>query len=180
PALPEVDTNATVLLAHQQACDVGDRLDEVARQTPPQPLGRPAASFEVGVTESGLLVGTPAYMAPEQFRGQGADAQSDQFSYCVALYEALYDQRPFAGTTMSELADNVISGRLRPTPTTRRIPSRVRRALLRGLATDPAQRWPSMEALLAALAHNPNARGWWYALGGVVVASAGAIALTRG
>jgi eukaryotic-like serine/threonine-protein kinase len=178
--LPEVDTNATVLVAHQRACDVGERLDTAARQTPPEPIGRAPASLEVGVTETGLLVGTPAYMAPEQFRGQVADAQSDQFSYCVALYEALYDQRPFAGTTMGELTDNVINGRLRPTPQARRIPSWVRRALLRGLATDPALRWPSMDALLDALAHNPNARGWWYGLGGVVVASAVAIALAVG
>ena len=132
------------------------------------------------MTETGLLVGTPAYMAPEQFRGQIADAQSDQFSFCVALYEALYGQRPFAGATMSELADNVIHGRVRPAPPNRRVPSWVRRALLRGLSVDSSERWPSMDALLAALAHNPNARGWWYALGGVVVASATAAALAVG
>ncbi len=174
--LAQLDTNATIEVAHQRACDVGERLD--GRALPLTPRG--TGSFEAAVTETGLLVGTPAYMAPEQFRGQIADAQSDQFSFCVALYEALFGQRPFAGTTMSELADNVIHGRVRPAPPSRRVPSWVRRALLRGLAVDSSQRWPSMDALLNALAHNPNARGWWSALGGVVVASATAAALAVG
>ncbi len=174
--LAQFDTNATIEVARQQACDVGERLE--ARALPVTPRG--TGSFEAAVTETGLLVGTPAYMAPEQFRGQIADAQSDQFSFCVALYEALYGQRPFAGATMSELADNVVHGRVRPAPANRRVPSWVRRALLRGLSVDPDERWPSMDALLGALAHNPNARGWWYALGGVVVASATAAALAVG
>ncbi len=174
--LAHVDTNATIEVAHQRSCDVGERLD--ARPPPLAPRG--TGSFEAAVTETGLLVGTPAYMAPEQFRGQIADAQSDQFSFCVALYEALYGQRPFAGTSMTELADNVIHGRVRSAPPNRRVPSWVRRALLRGLSIDSSQRWPSMDALLAALAHNPNARGWSYALAGVLVASATAAALAVG
>jgi tetratricopeptide (TPR) repeat protein len=113
-------------------------------------------------------------MAPEQFRGQLADARSDQFSFCVALYEALYGQRPFAGSTVADLAHNVMQGRLRAVPVSRGVPGRVRRALLRGLATDSEARWPSMDDLLAALSRNPNARSWWYALGGVAVASVAA------
>jgi len=69
---------------------------------------------------------------------------------------------------------------VRPTPPDRRVPSWVRRALLRGLSVDSSARWPSMDALLAALAHNPNARGWWYSLGGVLAASATAAALAVG
>jgi hypothetical protein len=176
----QVDTGSTVELAHQRAVDIGARLEGAPRPTPPEPSAGVTASLSTHLTETGLLVGTPAYMAPEQFRGQLADARSDQFSFCVALYEAIFGQRPFAGTTVIDLAHNVIQGRIRPPPPTRRVPGWLRRALLRGLATDAEARWPSMDDLLAALSRNPGVRGWWYAMGGVAVASAVGAALAFG
>jgi serine/threonine protein kinase/tetratricopeptide (TPR) repeat protein len=186
--LAHVDTDSTVQLAHQQACDVGDRLQPRRLLSPSEPTARlaranpnaNATASDPAMTATGLLVGTPAYMAPEQFRGQLADARSDQFSFCVALYEGLYGQRPFPGSTLVDLAENVIHGRLRPVPVNRRVPGWVKRAVLRGLATDPEARWPSMDALLAALAHNPSARGWWYVAGGVVATLAIAGTVTLG
>jgi serine/threonine protein kinase len=173
PILPgDIDTrdlSSTMDLPHQQSCAVGEELEKRTRKVPGTGKFR-AAALDENLTQTGLLVGTPAYMAPEQFRGQLADARSDQFSFCVALYEALYDERPFAGKTMAELADNVLRSQLRPIPTTKRVPGWVRRALLRGLANDPDARWPSMDALLAALVRSPRARGWWYASAGVAVA----------
>ncbi|HET6148975.1 MAG TPA: serine/threonine-protein kinase [Polyangia bacterium] len=173
------DTGSTVALAHQRAVEIGGRLGDARPSTPLEPIGAQSPPVNANLTETGLLVGTPAYMAPEQFRGQLADARSDQFSFCVALYEALYGQRPFAGGTVIDLAQNVIQGRMRAAPVSRRVPGWVRRALLRGLATDADARWLSMDELLAALSRNPNVRGWWYALGGVAVASlvAGSLAL---
>ncbi|MBZ0232031.1 MAG: serine/threonine protein kinase, partial [Deltaproteobacteria bacterium] len=56
------------------------------------------------LTETGTIVGTPRYMAPEQHRGAAVDARTDQFAFGVALYEALYRQRPFAGDTAAELS----------------------------------------------------------------------------
>ncbi|HTM19879.1 MAG TPA: protein kinase, partial [Kofleriaceae bacterium] len=68
------------------------------------------------LTATGAVLGTPRYMAPEQFLGRLADARSDQFSFCVALWEALYGERPFPGVTAGELAAAVRTGRLREPP----------------------------------------------------------------
>ena len=65
------------------------------------------------LTRTGALVGTPAYMAPEQFGASPITAKSDQFSFCVATYEALYGERPFEGKTLPSLAMNVVQGKLR-------------------------------------------------------------------
>jgi len=54
--------------------------------------------------------GTPAYMAPEQFAREGASAKSDQFSFCVTAWEALYGQRPYGGASLVELATAVTRG----------------------------------------------------------------------
>ncbi|MFY0532801.1 protein kinase domain-containing protein [Nannocystis pusilla] len=110
------------------------------------------------LTSTGALLGTPAYMAPEQLAGHKGDARSDQFSFCVALYEALYGHRPFAGETLGELADSVSSERVTPPPRSTDVPAWVRAALLRGLRADPERRWPSMTELLAALSGDPAAR----------------------
>jgi tetratricopeptide (TPR) repeat protein len=98
-------------------------------------------------------------MAPEQHRGQPADARTDQFAFCVALYEGLYGERPFAGRTAGEIGENVLEGRIREPSTHRRVPGWVRRAVLKGLAVDPAERYPSTHALLSALERDSR-RTW--------------------
>ena len=111
------------------------------------------------LTRDGAIVGTPPYMAPEQDAGGDVDARSDQFSFCAALYEALYGVRPFEGETYAAMSQRRIAGEVRPPPATRGIPGRVRRALLRGLRPDPASRHASMEALLVELgAHRWSSR----------------------
>ena len=102
------------------------------------------------LTRSGRLVGTPAYMAPEQFEGRG-DALSDQFGLCVVLWELAYSQRPFAGETLATLA-RAVNDPPRPPPAGRTaVPGWWRDVLIRGLAPDPAARWPSVAALASAL-----------------------------
>jgi tetratricopeptide (TPR) repeat protein len=123
------------------------------------------------LTRTGELVGTPLYMAPEQFKTQRADARSDQFSFCVALYHALYGAHPFGGGKLGELIAAVTTGRLRPLPPKSAVPPWLRRALLRGLAVDPAVRWESMDALIAALSRDrARQRRRW--LGGAALAGA--------
>jgi hypothetical protein len=104
------------------------------------------------LTQTGARVGTPAYMSPEQHGGRSVDARSDQFSFCAALYEALYGQRPFAGTNHGELAASVMSGSMRVAPARADLAPAIAAAVTRGLSTDPAGRWPTMDELLEVLA----------------------------
>jgi tetratricopeptide (TPR) repeat protein len=127
-----------------------------------------------GLTRTGATMGTPAYMAPEQYLGGETDERTDQFSFCVALYEALYGERPFAGDTYDELRASVTAGVLRDEPAGADVPSHLRKVLARGLSADPEQRFPDMEALLAELARKPRRVGWYWAIGiGVVLVGVG-------
>jgi serine/threonine protein kinase/tetratricopeptide (TPR) repeat protein len=143
------------------------------------PLGRPgerqpamlssssSSLLDSKITRTGAMLGTPAYMAPEQFAGKAADARSDQFSFCVALYEGLYGRRPFAGNHFQALMASVLGGEIAEPPADAKVPAWIRRILLRGLSTKPEARYPSMTALLSALAQDP-AQAMRRRLGGAV------------
>jgi tetratricopeptide (TPR) repeat protein len=127
-----------------------------------------------------MLLGTPAYMAPEQLDGRTIDQRTDQFSFCVALYEALYGERPFAGSTIEALAFATAMGNMRPPRRDARVPSWLRRSLMRGLTADPEHRYPSMDSLLKALGRDP-ARSWrrWASVAAIaLLALAGGGAVT--
>jgi tetratricopeptide (TPR) repeat protein/predicted Ser/Thr protein kinase len=110
-------------------------------------------------TRTGAMLGTPAYMAPEQIEGE-SDARSDQFSFCVTAFEALFGQRPFQAATLAGLIDEIRGGRVVRTSGH----AAIRRTLLRGLDPDPARRHPSMEALLDELErHRDRRRRQWRA-----------------
>ena len=130
-------------------------LRESSSRIEPQPATPPTFAAGTALTRTGALTGTPAYMAPEQFAGKPVDARTDQFAFCVALFEALYGERPFAGTNVIALADSVITGRIREAPKGAEVPAWLRRVVARGLATTPEARWPSMETLAGALADDP-------------------------
>ncbi|MGQ0508198.1 MAG: protein kinase domain-containing protein [Myxococcaceae bacterium] len=113
-------------------------------------------------TETGTLLGTPAYMAPEQRERQPATALSDQYSFCMTLHELLFGTAP---SPVESAAPQ--SG----------VPSRVRRAILRGASEDPAKRFPSMDALLVELSRDP---GRWVRRAAWLSAPVLAVALTVG
>src|SRR5262249_12926978 len=108
-------------------------------------------ALEESIASDGPIAGTPAYMAPEQLAGAPADARTDQFAFCVTLWEALFGERPFAGETVFELAAAVMAGELRAPPRGAKVPQWLRRVCSRGLAGRADDRWPSMQALLAEL-----------------------------
>lgn len=110
------------------------------------------------LTPEDALVGTPAYMAPEVLRREIADQHSDQFSFCVVLYEALHGHRPFVGTTIKELLGAINSGEIPVGALDRAVPLPVRRALRRGLSAVPNHRFTDMGQLLYELENWPHRR----------------------
>ncbi|MEM9463005.1 MAG: serine/threonine-protein kinase [Myxococcota bacterium] len=119
-----------------------------------------SASMEARLTETGCVMGTAAYMSLEQMRGQMVDARSDQFSFCVSLYEAVYGERPFKGRSVLELEQAIPLGLPRKAPPrSRAIPATLRAILSRGMAPAPDDRWPSMEILSAQLERLIRPRG---------------------
>lgn len=130
-------------------------------------------SGDIPLTRTGELMGTPLFMAPEQFAGSRADARTDQFSFCVALYAALFGAHPFPTETLPALMTAVSRGEVRPPPPRAAVPTWLRRAVLRGLSVGPSQRWPSMDALVHILEHDPaNSRRRLVAAGAVVALTA--------
>jgi len=128
-------------------------------------------------SDSAAVMGTPAYMPLEQMKGEEVDARGDQFSFCVALYEAVYGERPFAGESLGELREAREAGRIIAAPRNTKAPAQLREILVRGLAADPTQRWRSMQALLdqLRLLCAPRRRRKLLALGGALALS-GALA----
>lgn len=137
-----------------------------------------AAALDAGVGSAGnaagsstqsALGGTPRYAAPEQFLGEPVTPASDQFSFCVALFEALAGTQPFPGSSASARRTAMLRGDLRSMPPS--VPALVGRALERGLSLQPAARFGSMQALLGAL---EGSRRRWPAM----VAGVGLLAVT--
>lgn len=133
-------------------------------------------SADERLTQDGVVMGTPRYMAPEQHMGRHVDAASDQFSFCLAMLRTLrrgrevYDAKGHRDLAAAKLRQQVTaraSGDLAP--------EWLEEVLLRGLCGKPQDRWPSMKALLDALRHNP--RRVWPFVAGVGLLCAGAIGL---
>jgi eukaryotic-like serine/threonine-protein kinase len=133
--------------------------------TPDNPL------LATRLTSGGVIVGTTHYMSPEQLMDLDIGPASDQFSFCVALWEALYGERPYPGETMLQLALAYRDERITP-PKRRGVPGTIRRALLRGLQLRPTDRFSSMHQLLEALEQACRRRRTRGEEAGLIVATA--------
>jgi tetratricopeptide (TPR) repeat protein len=131
-------------------------LARLSSETTPPPGGAPDAEIESrsplsqNLTMAGTLVGTPAYMAPELRQGVVADARSDQFSFGVALYEGLFRIRPYGKDAPAETKPK--------SPPESKVPAHLQRVVMRAIAPDPADRFASMDELLAELGIDLGAR----------------------
>jgi hypothetical protein len=106
------------------------------------------------LARDGGLLGTPAYMAPEQIRGQTVDGRADLFSLGVVLYELLTGARPFAGETISSVIYRVVHEEPRAASAVNpRVDAELSSLLRRALAKDPRERFQSGADLAAALRH---------------------------
>jgi tRNA A-37 threonylcarbamoyl transferase component Bud32/tetratricopeptide (TPR) repeat protein len=132
------------------------------------------------VTESGELLGTPGYMAPEQCLQEEIDERTDQFAFCVALYEAVYGQKPFP-SDVTESVQAMLADQVKAPPKGTKVPAHIHRALLRGLASNKSDRHPRMLALLEELSREPTKRRRQVAgaVAAVVAMAVGAVWLNR-
>ncbi|HWN68566.1 MAG TPA: tetratricopeptide repeat protein [Haliangium sp.] len=145
PPAPRSDTPS-----RPAAPDAPSRPD--APDTPSRP-GEPNTQRKAALrlTATGMVMGTPRYMAPEQMRGQTPDHRSDQFSFCVALFHALHGEWPFRGATAHELMRAAAAGAFVQPKSQAEVPAVVRKAILRGLSAEPADRFAGMGELLGVL-----------------------------
>jgi eukaryotic-like serine/threonine-protein kinase len=136
---------------------------------------RPSIPEEL--TAAGTIMGTPRYMAPEQHRGEEADARSDQFAFCVALYETLYEQRAFSAPDYEALGAQKHRPRRGPPPRRRGVSTALASAVCTGLSANRDDRFADMRPLIAVIARAraPRSRARWVAA--ALVASIGSAGL---
>jgi tetratricopeptide (TPR) repeat protein len=154
----------------------------LARGDDPESGPTSGGLVDIALTRTGAVHGTPAYMAPEQFEGGSVDVRADQFSFCLALAEAL--------TRTSAPRETTTASRNAPEPWDARawlaghkMPSRLRQALLRGLSRDRDDRFDSLDPILDALdgAIRPRSRSrvWTVAAAGLVATAATVVLATQ-
>ncbi len=143
----------------QQSADPKVFADAPTRKTGPEDLMPSALRADGRLTRTGAVVGTPAFMSPEQHDGRPVDARSDQFSFAVVLWLTLYGERPFAGETLVQIAFSTVLGRVKAPRLGHGHPPEAEAVLRRALSARPDDRFESMTALLARLSAIEPAEG---------------------
>lgn len=121
-------------------------------------LSSESSALDTSLTAQGTVMGTPAYMAPEQHLGKPTGPAADQFAFCVSLWEALYGHRPFRGETHAAVAFAATRGTVTSPPDDHGVPRWIHAVILRGLQPQPDDRFVDMKTLIAALEANPARR----------------------
>ena len=119
-----------------------------------QPIDGDAPTEALLQTAAGIVLGTCAYMSPEQARGQEVDARTDLFSLGVTLYEMVAGRAPFVGVTASDVMASVL--RTQPTPLVQVVsdsPTELDRIVTKALEKDPEERYQSAKDLIVDLKH---------------------------
>lgn len=148
--------------ARARVMDFGLAHAHESSQPAPEPIAptaeTPTGSIRRRITLPGIMLGTPAYMSPEAMFGQKTDPRSDEFSFAIALYEALYGFRPFEGATAPAVAAEIQANRVRPPPRATRVPRRIHQLLLKALRANPDERFQTLRALLIQLGRRKTSR----------------------
>ncbi|MES2523137.1 MAG: protein kinase [Gemmatimonadota bacterium] len=110
-----------------------------------------ARTDDVGITRTGIVIGTPAYLSPEQMRGERADPRSDLWSLGVTLYEMLARRRPFDGESFVAVAQQVLLDEPAPLPSTLDAPPALHLLIDRLLAKEPADRFSRASDVIAVI-----------------------------
>lgn len=157
-----------------EAQSLGDGEEITGRSRPAEAVPQ-ASALASPVTRAGAVLGTPFYMAPEQFRGEPAGAAADQFAFCVSLWEALTGEPPFAGRDVKERLAHIEKAEVRES-SRKQMPLWLRRGIIKGLSDKPSARYASMDALLERIDRDPwhRVRPWVYGGAAAVALLAGA------
>ncbi|MEM9456859.1 MAG: serine/threonine-protein kinase [Myxococcota bacterium] len=117
------------------------------------------SQFTESLTDTGVVVGTMGYIAPEQLLGLSVGPSCDQFSLCATLFEILFGVRPFDGKTGDAVAMAIVTGDVSAVPDEVEVPASVAAALRQGMGATPAERFASMKDLAEALRKAMEAQG---------------------
>ncbi len=181
PANVMLDLNDAGLVKTVRVMDFGLAVSSEDTTDHPTPTGSSEDVYLQSnrLTQTGTIVGTPYYLAPEQEAGAPGTPGTDQFAFCVALFEALYRKRPFEADGHQELSRKKWGGKIEDRPADTTVPLAVHEVVVRGLSANPTARWPSVPELVDGLyeAAQPRRFPRWQLASVAVLGGAGTAAL---